>query len=686
MKCEEVQDLLIDYFAGEFEGDETALHAHVQTCETCAAEYKELAQFFGTLSAETQREREAIPPPPSGFDRVHARVHRSLWFYFFWRRLSARMESLWFRLSNAIGRLRPKRASRKEKRRTPILLWIGVGSLVIHAFLLFCLHLHGDFPLMHVKPDRPNTEHIQVEIIRGHQSPPNLSTAPQVKMTQKPVLKPPALQPEKGPETQVQLPEPSITQEPQTVINPVEPQPNQGLEPRGLTSSIRPVHLTQASVDTPSPIEIGLSPVPIQRNRREYEELAGRLELSPDRVEIMRLNVTNYASEAVNTRLGDIVAVTESKRRPFLAYLQETPGTTPTYRRPDRQQEIHIPAQQQTALRFPFLVEPTKQESFERTVKFYVYFEHEPIEGVHHSISISHRVTAPSTPPLAAVGEDVDVGAVNPPTTPLTIDGSWARLVQELQNRGTDESLPPWIGAAQAIEGGFDYQTTMRFLDQIASNRAGLVRTTVWLEADRMLMLPTTDRLYVATDTGDVRGIPRDVSDVLQFVVSTANSRGINAVDMVQVLKSYVPIDSTGGFRIDYGGIHLTANRYQDGYEITAEDDPRWQEPLYYGTAPPEYAFPLKTEAKLLTAIEPTYPDIGGVTSCEVVLRLWVETDGTTSDIQVHQVTPKMSALKRSAFVDAAVKAAETARFAPATQNGEPIRMRIQLPIEFDVR
>jgi TonB family protein len=94
----------------------------------------------------------------------------------------------------------------------------------------------------------------------------------------------------------------------------------------------------------------------------------------------------------------------------------------------------------------------------------------------------------------------------------------------------------------------------------------------------------------------------------------------------------------------------------------------------------------LQTLPKLQKPPEISFPPVDDIQKCTVVLRLWIETDGTPSDIRVYQMTPAMDKDKENQrlFHDAAIKAAKESRFEPARRDGKPVRLRIQIPIEFD--
>lgn len=91
---------------------------------------------------------------------------------------------------------------------------------------------------------------------------------------------------------------------------------------------------------------------------------------------------------------------------------------------------------------------------------------------------------------------------------------------------------------------------------------------------------------------------------------------------------------------------------------------------------------------KLLRKITPKFPAAEGVKRCQVVLHLWVETDGTPGELRVHKVNTdpvSVDETTKQTFIQAAIDATKAARFQPARRDGKLVRLLIEVPIWFEM-
>lgn len=89
-----------------------------------------------------------------------------------------------------------------------------------------------------------------------------------------------------------------------------------------------------------------------------------------------------------------------------------------------------------------------------------------------------------------------------------------------------------------------------------------------------------------------------------------------------------------------------------------------------------------RTSPELLNPIPPSFPPIGGVERCTVIVEMWVETDGRPSGITCYR-EPEVDEEKKQAFIQEALKVAKQYLFKPALSDGKPIRTQIRIPIRF---
>jgi protein TonB len=99
--------------------------------------------------------------------------------------------------------------------------------------------------------------------------------------------------------------------------------------------------------------------------------------------------------------------------------------------------------------------------------------------------------------------------------------------------------------------------------------------------------------------------------------------------------------------------------------------------------APTDVAKPQATSAatlpKLASRLQPAYPAMAQRMRKEatVIVRVLVDESGHVTDTELKGSRAGFG------FDEAAIQAARNARFQPATQNGSPIKMWVDLPIQF---
>jgi hypothetical protein len=358
-----------------------------------------------------------------------------------------------------------------------------------------------------------------------------------------------------------------------------------------------------------SPIELTLSPLLADKNRTEYQKISEKLDLktSDEMITIMVLTMSNPLPIPVTTTLADVVPITGLTRHIFATYMVEEPDTgRPTYLLPDWGTELQIEKDLELTLRLAFILEKGGHAAFERTLKVYACFKHSVIQDNYYSISISRRVE-PSTTRVAEeakADEDdyvstektpqirfqlskrlnrVSVRELRPPTTPMSPGGKSVFIEALLGAEGTDNRLPYWIGIPIAIEAGaFDYHTAMQFMNHVSDYRDRfpnkLSRTTIWRNQQRILIVPTEHRVYVATSVFGVCTLPHDVAEVLLYVAEESLALGLHPTDIAAKPACYTPVISTNpGEIIAFDlvcarGVKIRADRDGNDFKIKVTD------------------------------------------------------------------------------------------------------------------
>jgi hypothetical protein len=342
------------------------------------------------------------------------------------------------------------------------------------------------------------------------------------------------------------------------------------------------------------PVELKLSPLPAETNSRDYQALSERLSLRDDEmITIMVLSMINHSSVDVSASLEDIVALTKATRHLFRAYLHEGPVTgSQIYRLPIWDTVVTIPAGGKRAdLRLAFIVKKGAHADFERSLKIYICFSHEELEGIYHSIAVSaydpqgarnaDQVEPGSEyviPPVSAfVSDDLTSEAARSlrfPNTPMSPGGPSIFLEYLLGEKpGKDSKLPYWIGIARAIDQGhFDYYTAMVFLHHIKVYRdkypSKLARNSIWIPEQGIILASTEHRVYIASSGRGVLTVPHGAAEVLLYVASEALSIGINPTDTAPIPGTYSSTESEHVFELDCRGVSIKATSTETGYDI----------------------------------------------------------------------------------------------------------------------
>ena len=94
------------------------------------------------------------------------------------------------------------------------------------------------------------------------------------------------------------------------------------------------------------------------------------------------------------------------------------------------------------------------------------------------------------------------------------------------------------------------------------------------------------------------------------------------------------------------------------------------------------YLAAAEVSPELLHRVAPAYPELARMAGAEgrVLLEVWIDETGRVRDVQVVR-SDAASTLER-----AAIEAVRQWLFAPARQGGQPVRVRVHVPIEFRLR